>query len=122
VDGRVKPGHDVKRGWRMSDDAGWVKAADRAKLAEGDVLGVLVGGKEIALYDLDGAIYASDDICTHAYAKLSDGWLDKGEIECPLHAGRFDVKTGKALCPPVTDDIKTYPVRIVGDEIQIKLD
>src|SRR5438067_6786793 len=106
----------------MSDNAGWVKAASRASLAEGDVLGVLIGGKEIALYDLDGTVYATDDICTHAYAKLSDGWLDKSEIECPLHAGRCDVKTGKALCPPVTDDIKTYPVRIVGDEIQIKLD
>ena len=106
----------------MSDDTGWVKAADRSSLGEGDVLGVVIGGKEIALYDLDGTPYATDDICTHAYAKLSDGWLDKGEIECPLHAGRFDVKTGKALCPPVTDDVKTYPVRIVGDEIQIKLD
>jgi len=106
----------------MSDNAGWVKAASRASLAEGDVLGVLVGGKEIALYDIDGTVYATDDICTHDYAKLSDGWLDKGEIECPLHAGRFDVKTGRALCPPVTDDVKTYPVRIVGDDIQIKLD
>ena len=104
----------------MSDD-GWIKAAERSKLAEGDVLGVLIGGKEIALYNIDGAIYATDDVCTHAYAKLSDGWLDKGEIECPLHAGRFDVKSGKALCPPVTDDIKTYLVRIVGDDIQIKL-
>src|SRR5256886_10532787 len=98
----------------MSDDTGWVRAASRGKLGEGDVLGVLIGGKEIAIYDLDGTLYATDDICTHAYAKLSDGWLDKSEIECPLHAGRFDVKTGKALCPPVTDDIKTYPVRIVG--------
>jgi naphthalene 1,2-dioxygenase system ferredoxin subunit len=99
-----------------------MKAADRSALAEGEVLGVIVSGKEIALYDLDGEIHATDDICTHAYAKLSDGWLDKGEIECPLHAGRFDVKTGKALCPPVTEDVKIYPVRVVGDEIQIKLE
>ena len=105
-----------------ADEQGWVKAADRNALAEGEVLGVIVSGKEIALYDLDGEIHATDDICTHAYAKLSDGWLDKGEIECPLHAGRFDVKTGKALCPPVTEDVKTYRVRIVGDDIQIKID
>jgi naphthalene 1,2-dioxygenase ferredoxin component len=104
------------------DEQGWVKAADRSALADGEVLGVIVSGKEIALYDLDGEVFATDDICTHAYAKLSDGWLDKGEIECPLHAGRFDVKTGKALCPPVTEDVKTYPVRIVGDEIQVKID
>jgi naphthalene 1,2-dioxygenase ferredoxin component len=105
----------------MSDDTGWVRAASRGKLGEGDVLGVLIGGKEIAIYDLDGTLYATDDICTHAYAKLSDGWLDKGEIECPLHAGRFDVKTGKTTAPPCTDDLKTYPVRVVGDEIQVKL-
>ena len=105
----------------MSDEAGWVKAASRGDLGAGDVLGVIVAGKEIALYDLDGTLYATDDVCTHAYAKLSDGWFDKGEIECPLHAGRFDVKSGKPLCPPVTDDIKTYPVRLVGDEIQVKL-
>ena len=112
---------EIVKGATMSDD-GWVKAAERGKLAEGEVLGVIVAGKEIALYDLDGTLCATDDVCTHAYAKLSDGWLDKGEIECPLHAGRFDVKSGKALCPPVTDDIKTYPVRVIGDEIQVKLE
>ncbi|SRR5579883_1429849 len=106
----------------MSGEAGWVKAANRKDLAEGDVLGVIVAGRDIALYDLDGQVYATDNICTHAYAKLSDGWLDRGEIECPLHAGRFDVATGKATAPPCTDDIKTYQARVAGDEIQIKLD
>src|SRR6202521_3619850 len=105
----------------MSDEAGWVKGASRGDLGAGDILGVIVAGKEIALYDLDGTLYATDDVCTHAYAKLSDGWLDKGEIECPLHAGRFDVKRGRALCPPLTDDIKTSPVRVIGEEIQVKL-
>ena len=63
----------------------------------------------------------TDDICTHAYARLSDGWLDRNEIECPLHAGRFDVKTGAATAPPCVDPVKTYPVRVDGDEIQVKL-
>jgi naphthalene 1,2-dioxygenase system ferredoxin subunit len=103
-------------------EEGWVRAAGRGDLAAGDVLGVTVGGREIALFDLDGEVFATSDVCTHAYARLSDGWLDRDEIECPLHAGRFDVRSGKALCPPVTEDIKTYPVRVVGDEIQIKLD
>ena len=104
----------------MSSD-GWIKAADRSALSDGEVVGVTVAGHEIALYDIDGEIFATDDICTHAYAKLSDGWLEKGEIECPLHAGRFDIKTGKATAPPCVDDVKTYPVRVEGDEIQIKL-
>jgi naphthalene 1,2-dioxygenase ferredoxin component len=107
----------------MSDnESGWVTAAKRSALAAGDVLGVVLAGHDIALYDLDGEVFASDDICTHAYARLSDGFLDRVEIECPLHAGRFDVKTGKATAPPCTDDLKTYPVRIVGDEIQVKLE
>ena len=101
---------------------GWVKAAERSALGDGEVIGVIVEGREIALYELDGDILATDDICTHAYAKLSDGWMERGEIECPLHAGRFDIKTGKATAPPCVDDLKTYPVRVEGDEIQVQLD
>jgi naphthalene 1,2-dioxygenase system ferredoxin subunit len=104
----------------MSDD-GWVKVAARGDLGENEIIGVVIAGKEIAVYDLDGALYATDDVCTHAYARLSDGWLDRGEIECPLHAGRFDVKTGAATAPPCVDAIKTYEVRQVGDELQVKL-
>ena len=53
---------------------------------------------------------------------LASGWFDKGEIECPLHAGRFDARTGKATAPPCVDDLKTYPVRVEGGEIEVKLD
>ena len=107
----------------MSDsDSGWVKAAARADLKQDDVLGVTLAGKEIALYDLAGTLYCTDDICTHAYAKLSDGWLDRREIECPLHAGRFDIKTGRATAPPCVEAIKIYPVRQQGDDIEVKLE
>jgi naphthalene 1,2-dioxygenase ferredoxin component len=101
---------------------GWVKAADRSALSDGEVVGVIVEGREIALYEMEGEVFATDDICTHAHAKLSDGWFDKGEIECPLHAGRFDARTGKATAPPCLDDLKTYQVRVEGGEIQVKLD
>jgi nitrite reductase/ring-hydroxylating ferredoxin subunit len=104
------------------DDAGWVRAAARSDLAEGEVIGVEVAGHSIALYDADGQLFATDNICTHAYACLSDGWLDGEVIECPLHAARFDIRTGKVLDPPATEDLKTYPVRNVHDEIQIRLD
>lgn len=105
-----------------AEEAGWITVAQRDDLAEGDVLGLDIAGRSIALYDADGNLYATDDICTHAYARLSDGWLDGDEIECPLHAGRFDVKSGKAVCPPVVQALKTYPVRLVDGEIQIRLD
>jgi naphthalene 1,2-dioxygenase system ferredoxin subunit len=105
-----------------AEEAGWVRAASRGDLAEGEALGVEVAGRSIALFDVDGALFATDNICTHAYARLSDGWLDGEMIECPLHAARFDVRTGKVLDPPATEDLKTYPVRVVDEEIQVKLD
>ena len=103
-------------------DAGWVRAAARSDLAEGEVIGVEVAGHSIALYDADGNVFATNNICTHAYACLSDGWLDGEVIECPLHAARFDIRNGKVLDPPATEDLKTYPVRIVDGEIQVRLD
>ena len=104
------------------DDTGWVRAAARRDLTEGEVLGTEVAGHSIALYAVDAEIFATENICTHAYAYLSDGWLDGEVIECPLHAARFDIRSGKVLDPPATEDLKTYPVRVVGDEIQIRLD
>ena len=104
------------------EDASWVRAAARSDLAEGEVIGVEVAGHSIALYDADGNLFATDNICTHAYACLSDGWLDGEVIECPLHAARFDIRSGKVLDPPATEDLKTYPVRIVDGEIQVRLD
>src|SRR5579863_1467292 len=79
-------------------EAGWVRVANVSDVAEGQVHAVRVGDREIALYHLAGGDFrATDNICTHEYAMLSDGWLEDGCIECPLHAARFDGKTGKAL-------------------------
>jgi nitrite reductase/ring-hydroxylating ferredoxin subunit len=105
-----------------AEEAGWVRAGSQGDLAEGEAFGVELAGHSIALYNVDGTIFATDNICTHAYARLSDGWLDGELIECPLHAARFDVRTGKVLDPPATEDLKTYPVRVVADEIQVKLE
>jgi nitrite reductase/ring-hydroxylating ferredoxin subunit len=105
----------------MSAEPQWVTVAAPAALGDGDMLGVEAGGKPIALYNLDGTIYATDNVCTHAFAMLTDGWLDGEVIECPLHAGRFEIKTGKGLGPPIPCDLKTYKVRVVGDEVQVDL-
>ena len=93
--------------------------AKTGDLDEGEALQVIVGRKEIAIYNLDGGIYATDDICTHAYASLADGYVEGELIECPLHGGCFDIRTGKAMSPPVTEDIKTYEVKIDGEQILV---
>jgi nitrite reductase/ring-hydroxylating ferredoxin subunit len=105
----------------MAQEQEWKTVASRSSLGEGDMQAVSVGDKQIALYNVDGEIHATDNVCSHAFAMLTDGWLDGNEIECPLHAGRFDVRTGKGLGPPIPCDIKSYRVRVVGDEVQIDL-
>jgi naphthalene 1,2-dioxygenase system ferredoxin subunit len=100
----------------------WIDAAALADVPEGDVIAMQVGGKEIALFDVEGEVFATDNICTHGHARLSDGFLEGREIECPLHQGKFDVCTGKALCAPLIDNIKTYAVRIENMRVMLKLD
>jgi nitrite reductase/ring-hydroxylating ferredoxin subunit len=99
----------------------WVKVASRAEIAEGEMADATVGDKSIAVYNIDGEFFATDNVCTHAFAILTDGWLDGDVIECPLHGGRFEVKTGKGLGPPIPCDLKTYPTRLVGDDVEIDL-
>ena len=100
----------------------WAKAASLSEVPEGQSLGVKVGGTPIALYNLGGEIYATHGICTHALALLSEGWIEDGKIECPLHQGQFDIRSGKALCSPVTEDLLTFAVRVEGNDIFVDLD
>jgi nitrite reductase/ring-hydroxylating ferredoxin subunit len=93
--------------------------AKTGDLDEGEAIQVIVGRKEIAIYNLNGEIYATDDICTHAYASLADGYMEGELIECPLHGGCFDIKTGKAMTAPVTEDLKVYEVKIDGEQILV---
>jgi naphthalene 1,2-dioxygenase ferredoxin component len=99
----------------------WIDACARDGVPEGDVIAVRVAGKEIALYEVEGEVYATDNLCTHGAARMSDGFLEGREIECPLHQGRFDVCTGKAQCAPLTEDIRTYPVKIENLRVMLKL-
>lgn len=100
----------------------WIDAIARDAVPEGDVVGAIVAGKDIAFYEVEGEVFATDNLCTHGAARLSDGFLEGNEIECPLHQGRFDVCTGKALCAPLTEDIKTYPVKIENMRVMLRLD
>jgi nitrite reductase/ring-hydroxylating ferredoxin subunit len=78
-----------------------------------------IGDLQIAIYNLDGEYFATDNICTHGYALLSDGILDNGTVECPLHGGCFDVRNGKALCEPVETDLRVYRTRLSNGSLEI---
>ncbi|KPI11280.1 Rieske (2Fe-2S) iron-sulfur domain-containing protein [Actinobacteria bacterium OV450] len=60
----------------------------------------------------DGQVYAIDDTCTHQDASLSDGWLEGCEVECPLHASKFDLRTGVAGSPPARRPVRTHAVLV----------
>ncbi|CAN7324695.1 Naphthalene 1,2-dioxygenase/salicylate 5-hydroxylase system, ferredoxin component [compost metagenome] len=99
----------------------WIEAALLSDVPQDDVIAVAVQGQEIALYGVDGDVYATDNICTHGHARLCEGFLEGHEIECPLHQGRFDIRNGAAKCAPLTENIRTYPVRIDGDKVYLDL-
>ncbi|MES2536164.1 MAG: non-heme iron oxygenase ferredoxin subunit [Pseudomonadota bacterium] len=90
----------------------WVDVTAADAVPEDDVIGVEVGGQNVALFNVSGEVFATDNICTHGHALLCDGFLEGFEIECPLHQGRFDVRNGKAMCAPLTEDVRSYPVKI----------
>jgi len=106
----------------MSDHDFWVEAAAFDELPEEDVKGVQVEGLDVALYRVQGEVFATADICTHAQAHLCEGFLEGHEIECPLHQGRFDIRNGKAMCAPLTEDLRVYPVKIEAGRVFIALD
>ena len=100
----------------------WVDALSADELPADDVIGVLVEGRDIALYTVGDAVYATDNTCTHGQARLCDGFLDGHEIECPLHQGKFDVRDGKATCEPITEALRSYPVKVDGRRVYLQID
>lgn len=100
----------------------WHAVADADSIGEDEAIGVMAGGVPVALCRSGGALHAVHNVCTHEYALLSDGYVEEGCIECPLHQGRFDLATGEAMCAPVTEPVRVYPVRIEGGKVLVELD
>jgi 3-phenylpropionate/trans-cinnamate dioxygenase ferredoxin subunit len=81
---------------------------------------VAVDGQEVMLCNVDGVIYAIEDICTHDGGALDQGFLEGCEIECPRHGARFDVRTGEAVRLPAVMPVRSYTVRVEGDDIFVE--
>lgn len=103
-------------------EARWVDALAAEDLPADDVMGVVVAGRDIAIYTVGGELYATDNLCTHGQARLCDGFLEGHEIECPLHQGKFDVRDGMPVCEPVVDALRSYPIRVQGQRVFVQLD
>ena len=80
-----------------------------------------VADRAIAVCNVDGELYAIDDVCTHDEGSLDQGELEGHEIECPRHGARFDVRSGEVTALPAVLPIDTFKVRVQGEDIEIEL-
>jgi nitrite reductase/ring-hydroxylating ferredoxin subunit len=101
--------------------AEWYDVGEVGTITEGGVVGVAAGGKPIALFLNEGSYFALHDLCSHGEARLSEGWVEDGCIECPLHQGLFDIATGEPRQAPATEAVCRYAVRLRGDRIEVEV-
>lgn len=101
------------------NDANWLDAAAEDEVF--DVIGIALAGRDLAIYNVEGQFFATDNICTHGQARLCEGFLDGFQIECPHHQGKFDVRDGRATCEPATEAVRSYPVRVEGGRVWVQL-
>lgn len=104
----------------MADNV--VKVCAQSDVAPASVKAFEVGDQRLAVYNLEGRFYVTDDECTHASASLAEGMLEGDVIECCLHFGAFDVKTGAVKAPPCSIALRTYKVLLQGDDVYVDLD
>ncbi len=116
-----KSSSDAMLNYRMlgGDDLQYVTVARVHELPNGQRLLLDVGDRSIAVFNIAGSFFAIDDVCSHDDGPVAEGEVIGDRIECPRHGGQFDLTTGKAVQLPAVADIGAYPVRVVGDEIQV---
>jgi len=100
--------------------ADWTDVAGITELAPGEWTVADVDGVEVAVFNVDGAFHAIENVCTHDYSELTGGCLEGAEIICPRHGARFDVRTGAALSAPAYEPVATLATRVVDGRVQVK--
>jgi nitrite reductase/ring-hydroxylating ferredoxin subunit len=97
----------------------YVKVATVQEIPAGQSKQAMVRGKTLAVFNRNGTFYVVDDTCPHRGGSLWEGEVEGTEVTCPLHGARFDLTAGAHLCPPASSGVRSYPVQIVGDEVQV---
>jgi nitrite reductase/ring-hydroxylating ferredoxin subunit len=97
----------------------WHRVAAAAEVPQDGAVQVQVGEDRVAVFNLAGRFFATSDICTHAFAFLTDGCVDGEHVECPLHQALFHIPTGAACGAPATEDLRTYAVKVEDGEVFI---
>ena len=105
----------------MSEGEEWVAALAVGEIEKNGVTLARAGGRDYVIYDAPDGLYASLAYCTHQGALLRDGYFDRHLIECPLHQGCFDIRTGEPRGAPATRRLRVVEVRTRGDVVELRV-
>ena len=98
----------------------WLPICDVSEVNEDDPKSVEVNGKKIGIFQIEDAYFAVENVCPHAYALLTDGFIEDETVECPLHEAIFEIKSGKLLSGPADRNLCTYALKIEADKIYLQ--
>jgi nitrite reductase/ring-hydroxylating ferredoxin subunit len=90
------------------------------EVAPGNALKVEAEGLVLAVFNVDGAFYVTDDACTHGPGSLAEGYIEDDVVECNFHNGQFNIKTGEVVSPPCMIPVKTYPTVVENGRVLIE--
>ncbi|BAX62493.1 MULTISPECIES: anthranilate 1,2-dioxygenase ferredoxin subunit AndAb [Burkholderia] len=101
--------------------AEWHPLGAYDEFSEDEPAARVAGQKPIAVFRIGDELFAMHDLCTHGHARLSEGYVEDGCVECPLHQGLIDIRTGAPKCAPITEPVRTYPLRIVDGQVEVNV-
>jgi nitrite reductase/ring-hydroxylating ferredoxin subunit len=104
----------------MTEANNQIEICAKDDVPDGEVIRVDHGDLELAVYQVEGTFYVTDNACTHGPGELSEGYLEGHVIECDFHQGKFDIRDGEVVAPPCLVAIKTY--KILPDETAVVIE
>jgi len=99
----------------------WIDVAAQADLFDGAGVAVNADGRDIALFSVEGEVFAIDNLCSHGDARLCEGFVEGHQVECPYHQAMFNLRDGTVSCGPATEPVKSWPVKIEGGRVLVQL-
>jgi nitrite reductase/ring-hydroxylating ferredoxin subunit len=104
----------------MSSTAKRLDLCATGEVAPGTALKVEIDDLALAVFNVDGEFFVTDDLCTHGPGSLSEGYIEGDVVECNFHNGQFNIRTGEVVAPPCMVPVKTYPVTVIEGRVTIE--
>ncbi|HTZ02167.1 MAG TPA: non-heme iron oxygenase ferredoxin subunit [Xanthobacteraceae bacterium] len=105
----------------MSEQPKRLELCSADEIAPGTALRVETEGLALAVFNVGGEFYVTDDQCTHGPGQLSEGYIEDDVVECNFHNGQFNIRTGAVVSPPCMVPVKTYPATVVDGKVTIEV-